>query len=402
MNTFKHIEDYLEILANYREINGKSSSGSGFLLFGFNLPTPPSINLARYDISIVNSMASHTINNGSLTDRQAALAIKLVEKYRRQFANKGVDVDPIIKNPIFRNPIRVVDRTKSIKLEKNKIVIRFPYEKELVNEITAASRESKGKWLFDREAKIWVLALTEYSVNWAVAFGTKNQFAIDPEVSGLMNKILEVEQAPYKIELVSDNGELKINNAEPSLNYYIMDHLGGFEQSQLPKLVDYAPVLGYTVNDKILQSFNDQYSSTVSGILFNKESHIMRFDHQSDGLEILTELVEYCKLVDRWPLYIYEPDTSFKLRTSIRTLIADSDILDMSNKKSATEVDLTGIKCVYFSKSKRAWSHRIPILLSTNAMFHGSDRQNMLQLAEKVVFYTATTYNKDTKIKRIV
>ena len=394
MNTFKHVEDYLEILGNYRDLNGGSTNLS---IFGLTTPSP--INLARYDVNIVHSMASHTINNGSLTDRQAALALKLVAKYKRQFANKGVDVDPIVSNPIYRSPVRIIDRTKSIKLDNKKIIIKFPYEKDLVGEITAASKESKGKWYFDRDNRYWILALTEYNVNWAVAFGKKHDFNLEQSIIDVMNQILEVEQRPYKIELVLKDDSLIIDNAPNTLLAYVENSLGGLSVDNYAKLIDYGPVLGYTVNDDILNAVKNQYSNIITGLMFNKESHLMRTDLTDNGEDLIRELIQYCDLVNRWPFYVYEPDMSFKLLKSIQTIFDKTQILDMSGRKSIDQVDFTGVKCVYFSKSRRAWRHRIPILLSTNAMFYGTEKQSMLQLAEKVVFYTATTYNKEaTKI----
>jgi hypothetical protein len=130
-------------------------------------------------------------------------------------------------------------------------------------------------------------------------------------------------------------------------------------------------------------------------LLTNKESHVLRTDPVSTGLDLLEEVVEYAKLTNRWPIFVYEPDASDKLRNSLTKLFDTSEVLDMTDKKPAVEVDLTGIKCVYFNKMKRTWRHRIPMLVSTNAMLYGGEKQAMLQLAEKVVYYTATTYNKE-------
>lgn len=395
MNTFKHVEDYLEILGNYRELNGQTPGG--MTIFGLSTPAP--INLARYDVNIVESMASHTINNGSLTDKQSALALKLVEKYRRQFANKGVDVTPIIQNPLFRNPIRIIDRSKTIKLDNKKIIVRFPYEKDLVNEITSAAKEAKGQCHFDRENKFWSLALTEYNLNWAVVFGKKYEFVIGIEITELMDMIMKVEETGYHIQLTVKDQEVQIINAAASLIDYIETHLGGLSVSNLTKLVDYASVLGYSVDPDVLYALRNEYDPITMGIMTNRESHIMRTDPSDSGADVLNHIINYSGLVDRWPIYIYEPDTSFHLRNSAKAIFKKEEILDMTHKKITDKVDLTGIKCVYFNKSKKGWQQRIPLLLSTNAMFYGGDKQVMLQLAEKIVFYTATTYNKEaTKI----
>ena len=61
------------------------------------------------------------------------------------------------------------------------------------------------------------------------------------------------------------------------------------------------------------------------------------------------------------------------------------------------EVDIAGAKCIYFNKLKRSWPHPIPIFVSTNAMLYGAEKQAIIQLAGKVVYYTATVYNQEAK-----
>lgn len=391
MITFQYIEDYLEVLAGYRKITANGKSPGPIDIFGGSNV----ISLARYDVSILNSMANFTMNGGALTDRQSELAVRVVDKYKKQFSSKGVDVAPSVQNPQFRVPIRVIDRTKAIYIKDDRLVIRFPYDKTLVPAITAAAKESKGSLTFDREAKIWYAALTEFNVNWAVCFGQEHGFNIDPEVMHYMELILAAEKTPYRIELVAVNGDVTITNAAHSLYDYIDKELGGLGVHNFVKLIDYAPVLGYTVHPDIAHVIKDEYDPIVNGIITNRESHVLRPDPTSTGDDILKSVVEYSNLTERWPVYIYEPDASNKLRNSAKSMFAPEEFLDTVNKKSSDEVDLTGVKCVYFNKVKRSWQHRIPILVSTNAMLYGSDKQNMLQLAEKVVYYTATTYNKE-------
>lgn len=392
MITFPHIEDYLEVLGGYREITANGKSPGPINIFGSHNKV---ISLARYDVNIVSNMSSHTIGNGSLTDRQSELAVKLVDKYKRQFALHGVDVAPSVQNPQFRLAIRYIDRSKTIRIDNNRIVVRFPYDKAMVPEITAAAKESRGKFTFNRENKHWELALTESNVNWAMTFGEKHGFELDQQIIDYMDLILAAEKNPYKIELVTVNGDVAITNVPHSLYKYIEENLGGLNVQNFIKLIDNAPVLGYTVHKDIQQAIGSEYTPVILGLLINKESHVLRTDPGSSGLDLLEEVAAYAKITDRYPICVYEPDASDRLRNSVKELFAPSEVLDMIDKKITAEVDLTGIKCVYFNKMKRTWKHRIPILVSTNAMLYGGEKQAMLQIAEKVVYYTATTYNKE-------
>ena len=391
MITFAHIEDYLEVLGGYREITANGRSPGPSSIFG-GITSP--IALARYDVAIVRSMSASTVAGTSLTDRQSELAIKLVDKYKRQFAANAVDVLPSVQNPKFRLNVRVVDRTKSVSIHDGQIVLKFPYDKILVPIVTAAAKESRGSFKFDREAKVWQLAITEYNVNWAASLA-QYDFSIDEEVVKLMQLILDCERTDYKIELVAANGLVYIVNAEPSLRQYVDSHLGGLTVGNLIRLVDYGPLLGYTIHDDIKTAMAQEFDSITLGLMLNRESHVMRVDPSSDGKELLEPMVRYAELTQRWPICVYEPDASNRLRNTARGLFRPEEFLDIADKKTATEVDLAGVKCVYFNKLKRAWQHPIPILVSTNAMLYGGEKQAMLQSAEKVVYYTATTYDKE-------
>lgn len=392
MITFQHIEDYLEVLGGYREITASGKSPGPVNIFGTGTKL---ISLARYDVNIVTSMANQTTSSGSLTDRQAELAVKLVDKYKRQFASHGVDVLPSVQNPQFRHPIRVIDRSKIVAIADGKITVKFPYDKVMVPEITAAAKEGMGKFKFNRDMKFWELALTEHNINWVVTFGTKHGFNIDRAVLDYMDLILSTESQGYKIELCVDGTRIYISNAADSLVNYIQEHLGGFGPDNLLKLVDYAPVLGYTVQPDVTAAVTREYDPIVAGLLANKESHVLRMDPNSDGRDFLESAVQYCKVADRWPLCVYEPDTSLRLRKTLETMFEPHEIIDIADRRNYTEVDLGQAKVVYFSKMKRSWHRRIPILVSTNAMLYGGEKQAMLQVAEKVVYYTATTYNKE-------
>ena len=396
MITYNHVEDYLEVLAGYREITSSPKKTNLAWVFPTKVSTPP-ISLARYDVNIVNSMAEAVFRGQGLTDRQSDLVIRLIEKYQKQFASHGVDVTEQVRNPQYRIPVRIIDRTRSVTIKDQAIILKFPYDKTLVPAVSAAAAESKGHFKFDRDLKEWHLAITEYNVNWAYSL-KEYGFAIDPAVESLMQLILDCEKNDYKIELQVVDGQPTIVNAEASMVNYIREHLGGMTADNLVRLIDSGPVLGYTISQDIQNALDGEFDSITWGLMNNKSSHVVRNDPQSGGQELLEPLIKYAKMVNRWPICVYEPDTSDNLKRTLQQLFGPKEILCMPTGKNIdTEVDLTGIKCVYFSKIRRTWSRTIPILVSTNAMIFGGDKLNMFQSAEKVVYYTATTLNKEAK-----
>ena len=170
---FKFVEDYLEYIAGY------TSPGSSAVWI---TPTTATISLARYDVKIVESIASHTLFGGALTDKQAELIVKLILKYKRQLTAAGLDISPVENDPQYRLPLRRIDRTKALYMEDGKIRMRFPYDQKMIDAIREFKATSQGlaEWL--PKDKIWQFGITEYNVNWLVTWSNANGFAIDAEI----------------------------------------------------------------------------------------------------------------------------------------------------------------------------------------------------------------------------
>ena len=100
-NSFPFVEDYIEVIAGVKDLTGKNKA-----LFD---DTSSPLSLARYDVSMLDSLAQQTsAMNVAYTDKQAELAISLVLKYERQLAKHNIKVEPIKDSPKFRSPIRFI------------------------------------------------------------------------------------------------------------------------------------------------------------------------------------------------------------------------------------------------------------------------------------------------------
>ena len=402
MFTFTHIEDYLEVLAGFRNVSYHGHApGPLTNFFGcFSKQLSGPVALARYDVNIVHSLAESTVDGKALTDKQAELAIRLVSKYRKQFSKLNVDVNPSVENPKFRHPVRLVDRSKAVYIKDNKIILKFPYDKELVGKTSAAAKESKGFFKFDYDLKEWHLAITESNVNWVCSLKTQG-FDISTEVLDLMQLVLDCEKDEYKIELCysAEKNTVTITNAEPALLQYVENNLGGLSKDNLLKLADYSSLCGYTVNSTICRELENTHGSLLTEFILNKDCHYMRDTAPADE-NLLVTLKDYAMLTNRWPMYIYEPETSEYVIKAAKSLFSEEEILYADRKVNLKNIDITKIKIVYFKKLKyvnQITNSSIPILLSTTAMVFGFDRQSCLLSSDKIVYYTATTYNKEIK-----
>lgn len=292
--TFQCVEEYVEYIGGYRDYSGRR--------LGLFDQVPSPISLARYDVSIVNSLASQTAElNNPYTDKQAALAVKLVDKYRRQLAglNPSIIVPENVESLTYKLGIRQVDRRKLVSIEEDKFVVKFPYDTKLIDSVKKQIREGHGAAQFDNDRKVWKLAMTEHMLNWIMAVCTVNDFEIADEVKSLYNKMLESEKTQYKIELDVVAGEVVIANAPNSMLDYIRDKVGDISLDNLLLLVDNSEVLGYTISDTVKEVIKKQYPE------FNRMIRKRKVIFKKDD-NPMDKVVEYARLVNRMPMHVYE------------------------------------------------------------------------------------------------
>ena len=367
---YTHIEDFLEIMAGY----DNNIVPNIFHVANYT----PTISLARYDHTIVESMGAHTRYGGALTDKQAELAVRLVLKYRKQFTKLGIDITPA-ENPQYRRPVRIINRAKRVWLDDERIAMRFPYDMAIIKEVQTYRNQSQGRMKFDSEDKIWYLALTESNICWAVAFSELYNFEVDELVQNLNTLITTCEAELYEIKLVYDAVHgFKITNAADSLIEYINTNLGGFGLDNAVALIDNASVLGYTYDEMII------HPALLD--VFNMRRNI----HLPTTTSALALVLDYAELTNRYPVCIYDPSmTSTDMDLS---RFSESEIVrfNHSGKTKTCDYNIDCVKVVYANKIPTTWDYPVPLLISTAEMMFGGKRMEWINKAEKIVYYTNT------------
>jgi hypothetical protein len=290
--TFKYVEDYIEFIGGRRNIDGK--------VFGIFNYAPVPINLARYDVSIVDSLSMQTCElKNPYTDKQSALAVKLVDKYRRQLSNLTTPVIVPEKLEEFRLGIRLVDRSKSVYIEDNQFVVKFPYDTKLIDLLKKQVKQGEGSIKFDFDKKLWMLGMTEYNLNWIMTICPQNGFSIHDSVASLYEKMLSIENSDYKICLKLINDQLILENAESSLLEYV-ENIGGIAMNNLLKLVDASAVLGFTLDENLNDYINKLGDEHHRNFLINRKTVCSK---EKVSME---QVLEYARKVNRLPIHVYE------------------------------------------------------------------------------------------------
>jgi hypothetical protein len=383
MKQFTYVEEYLEFIAGIRDATGK-------VITRF-LPESP-LSLARYDVKFVDGVGNQVCSD-ALTDRQADLALKIIAKYERQLNTHGVDVGDIITNPKYRMSIREIDRTQSLRIEADLIIVRFPYNERLVKEFKAGLKDTQGTMSFSRDRKAWILILTEYNLNYAMTFAQVNQFEMDARSQQLMQLILDSEKQDYRIELTTDGETLSITNAADSLIKYIDTHLGGFGLDNIMRLVDHARILGYTVDSTLEQFVISESNARIYNLMINRDSKLNAQDTVKIA-ESFDDIISYATISNRWPIYIFEPSLRNDLLTLASKYFKTEEIVQAG--KSVPEVT-KDTRVVHMEKYQSRWNLNIPLLVTANGMLFGGEKQMLLECAEKVVYLAHEVYNHTSR-----
>lgn len=380
MKKFTYVEDYLEV------INGDRDPNTG-KIYGLFDGTQPIVSLARYDVQVLNSMSSAIQSGKALTDRQAELATKIILKYRKQLEKLDIDVTPV-ETPEYKLGIRTIDRRRLLYVDGNNVVLKFPYETKLIDDLRDLSKLSQGTWQFDSKDKAWRLAITETNVIAAGGYAQNHQFEISDEFKTYLQSVTECEQTPYAIKLVDDNGTLSIQNAPTSLTEAI-NNWCGFDPSNLNLLVDVAPVYGYTVSDNIIEQMSAKYSPRICNLMTEQES---KFKPESDHT-VYKDIVQYAEITGRYPIYVYEPDMSGRLfKNFVGQYFHPDDIHQVQYlKKEPTTVHK---KVIYFNKYMPTWDQPIPLLISGQGMMYGGEKSLLMQNSEKIIYFAAEVFKK--------
>jgi hypothetical protein len=367
------IEAYLEFIGGWKDKNGKSIT---------QFFPKPILQLANYDVGFITSVSEQINNSVALSDRQAGLTYKIIEKYERQLHKHGVDI-PNHRN--HRLGIRVVNRVSSAYIgDGNMICLKFPYSEQMINTIKACGKDSQGVVKWTPENKEWQFALTEYNLSWVHAFATSHKMTIDASVQELFDLMTECEQTPFAIELRVDSNGATITNIPTSMREWIDTNIGF---GDLYKLVDYAGVLGYTIDKEITSQFELAHGKDFVELCAGRE--INRLASAS-----IDEVMEWAKIVNRFPICVFNPNFT-KINTASYAKhfdMSEIKIIDMKEKISDSEPFVLDpkIKLVYTNKVLPNWEGRMPLLITYANLMHGATKRSFMGKAEKVVYHCET------------
>lgn len=350
----KYLEDFVEYIAGYRTATGNPTSYF-----------TPTIRLANYDYSIVESLGRQTSNGTGYTDRQAALARKLVHKYRRQLTLTGISIEDDLP---LRHSIRNVDRRRRINhdSDNNQLVIQFPFDNKLVDQLRALSNISCGHVVFDRDRRVWCVDASVPNTMWIWSWAQDHDFEVTFDINELVRKGEENHTRP---QLTACGDHYCI---EPPINSIDPGQLTDYDNNLL-KLMSRAAVWQVDVNDSVLSRAETYPSQWIDW----SRQRTPEIAYSQVSVE---QLCDWLQALDLYPIWIHLPN------------LADVDGI-FKNKFGEEQVSLgnkkSGDHKIYFVDSLNTMSKKIPpprIIVTSQRIIYNI-KLKYGNRADKIVYY---------------
>lgn len=362
-----YVEDYITLL-----------SGSGVF-------PGPQIKLASYDVQVLNSL-NQQVNweDRGLTERQAVLVLRLIEKYTRQMRNHGIDnshvLDPSTRQ--YRLAIRKISREFQIYREGDQILVRFPYVQKLIDYIRIGRKNLDGSCEWDPDARLWRLGFTESNLSFVMTLATADNFQVDEDLLVLFEQLGQVEKQGYEIRLVETESGYDIENAAQSLRDYVQTHLGGFGADNLIRLVDHSGILSYTVAPEISEQVRAEHGENMLRLLTSHRNNI-----EPSSLSI-SEIYRYAQLTDRFPILIYCPNPSDQIIKDVfHSGIIDPEQIFQTGGRGRRQFDPDNHRVLFTKVLDRSRHVDTALKVSFHNMTYGANSMRWLSSPGKIVYY---------------
>ena len=230
--------------------------------------SPVEFTIEKTDHTIITSIARQVFRGTALTDRQSALMHEKLQNYRDQFINLDWDFDYAVNQ--LRQPLRHIDRSKYIKLQEDKIVIRFPFRKTEIMLVQEVANKTDGYSHEKGSHQHWFTYNESNVLNLLDRFKDK-EFTIDENLLDVYNTVKEIHNNPT--EYLSGFSNLKLININDKLLPIINDELGELTDITQTQFIDRRFRYGFnhverlnttTLADKIASRKDKMYHSMPS------------------------------------------------------------------------------------------------------------------------------------------
>ena len=234
------------------------------------------------------------------TEKQGRLALVILKRYLTKFQANGMDIKPLLDNPVYDDDFRVISFDKSIEKfvgddNVTRIEMKFPYNKKVIQLIRCVKdkRGLPGMYAqYDGEAKKWTFLHTDVTAYYLTLIAVRYDFKFSDD--SLLNDYDEIKKeiVGYRkptARLVG--GEIILNNAPDPLQEYWTNN---FKNKPTLQQVDALKNFNIETN-----GIDVPATTTIAKKIAHKNSHILWIDSKTFAKhEVVKGLIE----LDCFPL----------------------------------------------------------------------------------------------------
>ncbi len=191
--------------------------------------------LPARDRSILFSMGAQLKKQLALTERQAALAIKILTENKHLY-DKIDNFNQLLEAPLYKYPFRSIDASRKIFVLKNLkiqnsvlnfpvICIKFPFDHTL-NKVLD---KIPGRKQYSIEHRAHCYKLNEENIRNIMTLFKEKDFIVDPEILEWYNEINKIIQYPmdHVPSVVVEDLQVKLHNCNKQAEEYFESHKTG-------------------------------------------------------------------------------------------------------------------------------------------------------------------------------
>jgi hypothetical protein len=173
--------------------------GGGNYLFATYIP------MVVEDRTVVASLVTQIERDVGFTEKQRSLAARIITRYITLLSvDLGVDIRECLASPQYRLELRVLPLSRRVFIKETapnydaKIIVQFPYDTQLINQIKEYKRTVDKKEYssinWNPLEKGWELGLSESSLVFLSGFLPNNQFTADEPLLSLIEEVRVIQE----------------------------------------------------------------------------------------------------------------------------------------------------------------------------------------------------------------
>jgi len=254
-------------------MNYKIETVEDCLEFLVGLKGDSKVDIDKADVHIMSSIARQVFRGIALTDKQYELVKGKVILYKNSIPQ--TDVDQIVNN--LRQPLREIDRTKSIKVVEQErtlyIAIRFVFNKKYIDKIEKIKSLCKNNH-YDPKQKSHYFPLTELNVFNIISTFKDSGFSIDSNLLEYYEKVETMNN--NKKDYIPGIYSLKLKNLNQKAIDYMISSIGEPDIDNLALYKDRQDSLGFGyVDDADLQESMSRLTILSKKVVSREKQHVL-------------------------------------------------------------------------------------------------------------------------------